>query len=150
MTPTVIQRLREALGNERMQCIGMQPFEFYQQAQGLTYDAIAAIEQELAAKDAEIAELRRKCPDCGSPMPGEMCAVCALAIAEAEIAELRKDKERLDWIEANPSGVLNIRDNGWHTRSDSFGAEWSVMLPTLRDAVDATLYAEKARAEAPK
>src|SRR6185437_8332903 len=59
VTPTVIQRLREALGNERMQCIGMQPFEFYQQAQGLTYDAIAAVEQELATKDAEIARLKR-------------------------------------------------------------------------------------------
>jgi len=60
VTPTVIQRLREVLGNERMKCIGMQPFEFYQQAQGLTYDAIAAVEQELAAKDAEIAELRKR------------------------------------------------------------------------------------------
>ena len=144
MTPTVIHRLRCTLRDlwhyDGCGCNTCVPVA----------EAIVRAEQELAAKDAEIAELRRKCPDCGSPMPGEMCAVCALAIAEAEIAELRKDKERLDWIEANPSGVLNIRDNGWHTRSDSFGAEWSVMLPTLRDAVDATLYAEKARAEAPK
>jgi len=144
MTPTVIHRLRCTLRDlwhyDGCGCNTCVPVA----------EAIVRAEQELAAKDAEIAELRRKCPDCGSPMPGEMCAVCALAIAEAEIAELRKDKERLDWIEANPSGVLNIRDNGWHTRSASFGAEWSVMLPTLRDAVDATLYAEKARAEAPK
>ena len=144
MTPTVIAALRCALRDlwhyDGCGCNTCVPVA----------EAIVRAEQELAAKDAEIAELRRKCPDCGSPMPGEMCAVCALAIAEAEIAKLRKDKERLDWIEANPSGVLNIRDNGWHTRSASFGAEWSVMLPTLRDAVDATLYAEKARAEAPK
>jgi len=45
MTPTVIQRLREALatrGKPRMEA------------------AIAAVEQELAAKDAEIAELRKR------------------------------------------------------------------------------------------
>src|SRR6185312_2224846 len=118
MTPTVIQRLREAI--ERAEHIAA-PGSGRPQSEGFVGARIAidAVEQELAAKDAEI-------------------------------AELRKDSARLDWIEANPSGVLNIRDNGWHTRSASFGAEWSVMLPTLRDAVDATLYAEKARAEAPK
>ena len=45
MTPTVIQRLREAVatrGKPRMEA------------------AIAAVEQELAAKDAEIAELRKR------------------------------------------------------------------------------------------
>ena len=45
MTPTVIQRLREAIatrGKPRMEA------------------AIAAVEQELAAKDAEIAELRKR------------------------------------------------------------------------------------------
>ena len=38
----------------------------------------------------ELAELRRTCPDCGSPQPGDMCAVCALTRAEAELVELRK------------------------------------------------------------
>ena len=52
-------------------------------ARGDTDAALAAAEQEMA-------ELRRTCPDCGSPMPGEMCAACALVRAEAEIAELRK------------------------------------------------------------
>ena len=59
MTPTVIQRLREALRLERQR--GAFPgLSAKVRVEGETDDAIAAIEQELAAKDAEIAELRKR------------------------------------------------------------------------------------------
>jgi len=54
MTPTVIQRLRAAIHNERIR-----PATNYS-LPGETDAAIAAVEQELAAKDAEIAELRKR------------------------------------------------------------------------------------------
>ena len=121
MTPTVIQRLREAIatrGKPRME------------------EAIAAVEQALAAKDAEIAELRQKCPDCGSPQPGDMCAVCALSHAEAEIAELRKRPSLEE--------VLAAMD---HVPRDSMGVNMGVAACAIKVN---SLYAEKARAEAPK
>ena len=59
MTPTVIQRLREALRLERQR--GAFPgLSAKVRVEGETDDAIAAVEQELAAKDAEIAELRKR------------------------------------------------------------------------------------------
>jgi len=112
MTPTVIQRLREALGNERTKCIGMQPYEFYQEAQGRTYDALAAVEQELAAKDAEI-------------------------------AELRKDKERLDWIIATDDAHWVTWEDGC-TEISLTESEDCFSGASFREAID------KARAEAPK
>ena len=52
MTPTVIQRLREAIHRERSRSWGPDD--------DATNAAIAAVEQELAAKDQEIAELRKR------------------------------------------------------------------------------------------
>ena len=48
MTPTVIQRLRDELGDRILLLPG-----------GIAR-ALAAVEQELAAKDAELAELRKR------------------------------------------------------------------------------------------
>ena len=53
--------------------------------------SMSDLKAELAKIDAELAEARQRCPDCGSPMPGDMCSVCALAHAEAELVELRKE-----------------------------------------------------------
>src|SRR6185312_16345024 len=139
VTPTVIQRLHEVLSAERVELgsHGHHDFDTWVWMTQRTDTVIAAVEQALAAKDAEIAELRRKCPDCGSPMPGEMCAVCALAIAEAEIAELRK-RPTLEEVEEAVDAVCATWEG--HDMGKTI-----VLLAVIRK-----LYAEKARAEAPK
>jgi len=139
MTPTAIQRLREAIRWERAATAEHarpdaptfeRPCHACAKGYAVTDNNIAAVERELAAKDAEIAELRRTCPDCGSPMPGEMCAVCALLYAQAEIAEIRELVERVS-ARGQIVSTLDIADLA------------AVLLICAPDA-------EKARAEAPK
>jgi len=62
VTPTVIQRLREVLSAERVELgsHGHHDFDTWVWMTQRTDTAIAAVEQELAAKDAEIAELRKR------------------------------------------------------------------------------------------
>jgi len=136
MTPTVIQRLREAWKLLPGTWHRSQTKSF-KDCYAELGDAIAAVEQELAAKDAEIAELRQKCPDCGSPQPGDMCAVCALSHAETEIAELRK-RPTLEEVEEAVDAVCAK----WERHDMGKTIE---LLAVIRK-----LYAEKARAEAPQ
>jgi len=93
VTPTVIQRLREAIGAVLLDVPAI-------------VEAITAVEQELAAKDAEIAELRKR--------------------------------PTLDEVEAAMDAVC-ARWEG-HDMGKTI-----VLLAVIRK-----LYAEKARAEAPK
>ena len=66
---------------------------------------------ELAKIDRELKEARQKCPDCGSPMPGGMCSVCALAHAERLLVELRKDNERLGQLDARARAERELSDD---------------------------------------
>lgn len=74
-----LTELRDALAAERRDG----GLAFNDESEAETDAALAAVERDMA-------ELRRTCPECGSPMPGESCAVCALALAEEELVELRK------------------------------------------------------------
>lgn len=110
---------------------------------------IAALDMEalIAAvreRDQEIAKLWATCPDCGSPMPGEMCAVCALAYAEEELVRLREDAARLDWIESNPRLLLrDDRDERcWRTRRDTESVWPWPPFRLLREAIDAARKAQ--------
>jgi|SRR5579872_2738412 len=60
MTPTVIQRLHATLTSERVACGHPAYSETTLSYERLTNADLAAVEQELAAKDAEIAELRKR------------------------------------------------------------------------------------------
>jgi len=76
------------------------------------------LQTELAKIDRELKEARQTCPDCGSPMPGVMCCVCALAHAERLLVELRKDKERLDRIDARAHAERELSDDViWRLRA---------------------------------
>src|SRR6185312_5729871 len=62
VTPTVIQRLHEVLSAERVELgsHGHHDFDTWVWMTQRTDTAIAVVEQALAAKDAEIAELRKR------------------------------------------------------------------------------------------
>lgn len=57
------------------------------------------------------------------------CSALSGAVPEAEVAQLRKDKERLDWLEARGVDKIYFHDKG----------ELNPASQSLRAAIDQTL-----------
>lgn len=65
--------------------------------------------------------------------------------ARAELADLRKDKERLDWLQALPKVVLSrMAICGTHEIQgyDSDGCDFCCEKNTIREAIDAAMKEE--------
>jgi len=149
MTPTVIHRLRCTLRDlwhyDGCGCNTCVPVA----------EVIAAIEQELAAKDAEIAELRkdaerwrsvRECGGLSVDEDGEIDFIASVAVdTKKENASWLTDDERLA-LDGDLTRRVNGMRNGWVWLQSALDRAADVLTAQLHDA-DA---AEQARAEAPK
>ena len=157
MTPTVIQRLHEVLSAERVELgsHGHHDFDTWVWMTQRTDTVIAAVEQALAAKDAEIAELTKDAERWRS-----VRACAGLSVDEdggvdliAEVAE-DTDPESTPWLTGDERRALD-GELTRHVDGARNGWVWSrAALDGAADALTAQLYdgedAEKARAEAPK
>lgn len=58
-----------------------------------------------------------------------------LKAKDAEIDELRKDKERLDWLQSH-TRISSLQMNGQHRYSMRFAVQECLRGPTFRAAID--------------
>jgi hypothetical protein len=87
------------------------------------FDEISQLERDLNAKDQQLSALRLVC---GTTDANKF--ETALDRANARIAELEKDKARLDWLEAAPKSNTVCSFNKWYGGND-----------TYRQAIDAAM-----------
>jgi len=109
------------------------------------FDELTTLRKEHAALVEELAGWKRKgkCPNCGISSPADqMCGYCVddLMKLKEEVQELRRDRERLDWLEITADLHWDKRDYAslfWDSPLLD-GNDW-----TIRQAIDKAMTSQE-------
>lgn len=97
-----------------------------------------------------LSEKHAECAQCGmvcAPNEYHPYAACLMfaackdgAVVRANLAEVRKDVDRLDWLESqiNTNGAIHLHD-GHHPSGTGLGLRPGHAVRTLREAIDAAM-----------